>query len=333
MDDIWNELREETELEADVTVHNCFIETRYRGARLDSALAELLNISRAQVQKFIKQGRVSCNGQVEMSPSFKLKGGERLTVYEPPLQPALPKPDPTVPLNIIYEDKAILVLNKDRGQVVHPGAGISGGTLVNGLLAHCRDLSGIGGIERPGIVHRLDKDTSGLLVISKSDAAHLSLCEQFASRQVVKYYEAIVHGVPSPRAGLIEQPIGRHPISRQCMAVRAGGRPSKTEYRTCEVFADKYAHLSIHLFTGRTHQIRVHLSWLGCPLVGDLLYKPKANPWQLQGQALHCYYLSFVHPITGEKMAFRADAPPVMQNILQELRGRYANYLTEFHPF
>ncbi|MGM9999091.1 MAG: RluA family pseudouridine synthase [Candidatus Bruticola sp.] len=333
MDNILDELREDDCLESTETVHTFVVGTHYRGVRLDSALAELLKISRAQVQKLIKDGRVSCNEQKLLSASFKLKGGENLAVNEPPLQPALPMPDPTVPLDIIYEDKDILVLNKGRGQVVHPGAGIREGTLVNGLLAHCHDLSGIGGVERPGIVHRLDKDTSGLLVVSKNDAAHLGLCDQFASRQVVKYYEAIVNGVPQPRCGLIDQPIGRHPVSRQCMAVRSGGRPSKTEYRAWEIFADKYAHLSIHLFTGRTHQIRVHLSWLGYPLLGDPLYKPRSNPWQLQGQALHCYYLSFHHPLTGEVMSFRADAPPVMQNILQELRRRYTDYRTEFQPF
>ncbi len=137
----------------------------------------------------------------------------------------------------------------------------------------------------------------------------------------------------NPKCGLIEQPIARHPVSRQCMAVRANGRPSKTEYRTVEAFSDKYAHLSIHLFTGRTHQIRVHMSWLGHPLVGDLLYKPKSNPWGLQGQALHCYYLSFAHPRTGQKMEFRAPAPKIMQNILEDLRTKYPDCHTSLVPF
>lgn len=313
--------------------HFFTVDLQYKGMRLDSVLAELMHVSRAQIQKWIKQQLVLCQGQIESSPAYKLKGGEKLEVNEPPLLSALPKPDPSVPLDIIYEDSDILVLNKGRGQIVHPGAGVYSGTLVNGLLAHCQDLSGIGGVERPGIVHRLDKDTSGLMVITKNDAAHLNLSEQFANRQVTKYYEALVYGVPKPLCGLIEQPIARHPVSRQCMAVRANGRPSKTQYRTIEAFANKYAHLSIHLFTGRTHQIRVHMSWLGHPLLGDPLYKPKSNPWGLLGQALHCYYLSFSHPLTGEKMEFRAQAPPVFQNILKDLRIQYPGSATTLAPF
>lgn len=313
--------------------HLFTVDTRYKGVRLDSVLSELMDLSRAQVQKWIKQQLILCDGQIEKSPSRKLKGGEKLEVNQPPLLPAVPEPDPSVLLDIIYEDSDILVLNKGRGQIVHPGAGVWNGTLVNGLLAHCHDLSGIGGVERPGIVHRLDKDTSGLIVITKNDSAHLNLSTQFANRLVTKYYEAIVYGVPKLKCGLIEQPIARHPVSRQCMAVRANGRPSKTEYRTVEAFSDKYAHLSIHLFTGRTHQIRVHMSWLGHPLVGDLLYKPKSNPWGLQGQALHCYYLSFAHPRTGQKMEFRAPAPKIMQNILEDLRTKYPDCHTSLVPF
>lgn len=325
--------KEISEPEEEGTEHFFTVDQQYKGARLDCVLAELMDISRAQIQKWIKRQLVLCNGETENSPARKLKGGEKLAVNEPPLLPAAPEPDPKVYLDIVYEDSDILVLNKGRGQIVHPGAGVHSGTLVNGLLAHCSDLSGIGGVERPGIVHRLDKDTSGLIVITKNDAAHLNLSAQFADRLVTKYYEALVYGVPEPKCGLIEQPIGRHPVSRQCMAVWANGRPSKTEYRTVEAFADKYAHLSIHLFTGRTHQIRVHMSWLGYPLIGDPLYKPKKNPWGLQGQALHCYYLSFAHPRTGIKMEFRAQAPLEIQNILQELRSQYPSCYTSLAPF
>lgn len=332
MDNLYLEEKDDCELEEGLK-HHFNVDWQYKGVRLDSVLAELMNVSRAQVQKWIKQQLVLCNEQIESSPSRKLKGGEILEIHEPPLLPAVPEPDPTVPLDIIYEDSDILVLNKGRGQIVHPGAGVRSGTLVNGLLAHCHDLSGIGGVERPGIVHRLDKDTSGLIVITKNDAAHINLCEQFANRMVTKYYEALVYGVPEPKCGVIEQPIGRHPVSRQCMAVRANGRYSKTEYRTVEAFANKYARLSIHLFTGRTHQIRVHMSWMGHPLLGDLLYKPKANPWHLQGQALHCYYLSFAHPRTGEKMAFKATAPQVTRDILEDLRHQYPDSQTALQPF
>ena len=292
------------------------------GGRLDLGLSELMSCSRSRVQKLIKSGKVTCLGKVIDSGSCRLEQGQVLQVELPPLVPAVPLPDPDVLLDIVYEDDSIVVVNKQRGLIVHPGAGVTSGTLVNGLLAHCHDLSGIGGVERPGIVHRLDKDTSGLLVVSKNDAAHLSLSEQFAQRQVTKYYLALVYGVPESAHGLIEQPIGRHPSDRKRMAVCSRGRTAKTEYQVLESFLAKYAWLKIHLFTGRTHQIRVHLAWIGHPLVGDLLYKPRKNPWNLEGQALHCNYLSFRHPKTGAVLEFTAPVPTVLQNILTDLGAK-----------
>ncbi|MBQ7502911.1 RluA family pseudouridine synthase [bacterium] len=290
--------------------------------RLDAALAVYADISRSQVQKWISAGLVFVDGKPGEAAQ-KLKNGQKVSFRRPPLQPALPEADGSIKIDAVYEDKHILVLNKPRGLVVHPGAGVRGGTLVNALLAHCRDLSGIGGVERPGIVHRLDKDTSGLMVVAKDDRSHVNLCEQFASRQVVKHYEALTFGVPKPAQGIIEQPIGRSPRDRKCMAVCSGGRYAKTEYKTTETFGREYAYLRIHIFTGRTHQIRVHLSWLGCPLVGDLLYKTRPNEWGLQGQALHCGFLSFSHPISGERLSFSAQPPKEIADILEELRSSF----------
>lgn len=290
--------------------------------RLDAALSEYTGVSRTQVQKWIGAGRVWVDGRTGEA-SQRLKPGQTVSFRRPPLQPALPEADDSIKIDVVYEDEHILVLNKPRGLVVHPGAGVRGGTLVNGLLAHCRDLSGIGGVERPGIVHRLDKDTSGLMAVAKDDRSHIRLCEQFASRQVTKYYEALTFGVPKPAQGIIEQPIGRSPKDRKCMAVCGGGRSAKTEYKVTEAFGREYAYLHIHLFTGRTHQIRVHLSWLGFPLVGDSLYKPRPNIWNLQGQALHCGFLSFAHPVSGARLSFSAPPPAEIIAILDDLRRRF----------
>lgn len=296
------------------------LDERFSGWRLDAAVSEAAGISRSQAQKWIKSGAVSSLDGSLLDPSSKIKKEMTVRVCPPPLAPAVPQPEAGVPLDIVYEDSSLVVLCKRRGQIVHPGAGVYSGTIVNGLLAHCSDLSGIGGVERPGIVHRLDKDTSGLMVVSKDDASHIELCRQFAAREVTKFYQALVYGVPSPLAGIIEQPIGRHPSQRKCMAVRAGGRYAKTEYKVEEAFGKSYSWLKIHLFTGRTHQIRVHLSWMGHPLVGDPVYKPHSNPWNLTGQALHCCRLEFVHPRSGERMAFEAPPPQEILDILQELR-------------
>ena len=215
-----------------------------------------------------------------------------------------------------------MVVNKARGLTIHPGSGAHGGTLVNALLAYCSDLSGIRGVERPGIVHRLDKDTSGLLVVAKDDRAHVGLSVQFAERSVLKIYQALVHGVP-PARGTVEQPIARHKVHRQRMAVRASGRSARTDYEVLEAFGSEYSLLELHLHTGRTHQIRVHLTWLGFPLVGDPVYGRRPNPWGLHGQALHCRRLGFFHPVLHVPMEFEAPLPGVLQALLDDLRRQY----------
>ena len=297
------------------------VDKKYHKSRLDAVLADMTGVSRSQIQRWINGKHVFVDGN-SAEPSLKLKLGQTISLNRPPLEPAEPKPDPNVPINAVYEDEHILVLNKQRGVVVHPGAGVYSGTLVNGLLAHCRDLSGIGGVERPGIVHRLDKDTSGLMAVAKDDVSHAGLSAQFAERRVTKLYRALTFGVPNPERGIIEQPIGRSSSDRKLMAVRPGGRYAKTEYKVIEPFGKQYSWTELHIFTGRTHQIRVHLTWLGFPIVGDPLYRPRFNEWNLQGQALHCCFLSFCHPVTGKRLEFTAEEPPEIAEILEDLRKR-----------
>ncbi|MDO5296505.1 MAG: RluA family pseudouridine synthase [bacterium] len=288
-------------------------------SRLDVVTAEHLQCSRSQAHDWITSGLLTIDGAVAVKPAEKVKSGQFVEVSRPPLQSAIPQPDKNVIIEAVYEDDMLLVVNKQRGVTVHPGSGTHSGTLVNGLLAYCHDLSGIHGVERPGIVHRLDKDTSGLMVVAKSDQAHLALSRQFADRQVLKIYRAIVHGVP-PESGSINQPIGRHQTDRKKMTVRRDGRPASTDFRVLEQFGREYALVELHLHTGRTHQIRVHMTWLGYPLLGDLVYGKRSNPWNLNGQALHCYRLGFTHPRSGEFLEFTAGMPAVLEGILGDLR-------------
>jgi 23S rRNA pseudouridine1911/1915/1917 synthase len=204
--------------------------------------------------------------------------------------------------------------------VIHPATSHRSGTLVNALLAHCRDLSGIRGVEKPGIVHRLDKDTSGLMVVAKNDLAHLGLTHQFSERQVHKLYTALVHGVPAQGRGRIEQPIARHPVDRLRMAVSSKGKTAISDYEVVEKWTH-FARVEVTLHTGRTHQIRVHMTHLGHPLIGDPLYGRRNNPFGLEGQALHCSQLGFRHPVTHQMLEFRADLPEVLQSILRSLRA------------
>jgi len=288
------------------------------GVRLDLFLASRTGRSRSQVQDWIQQGRVHLQGRPARA-SEKVRPGQAVLLERPPLAPAIPQPEEGLPLDIVYEDAHLLVVNKRRGVTIHPGSGAHSGTLVNALLAHCSDLSGIRGVERPGIVHRLDKDTSGLIVVAKEDQAHVGLSVQFAERSILKIYQALVHGVPPPR-GVIEQSIARHRIHRQRMAIRPNGRSARTDYEVLEAFGQDYALVEMHLHTGRTHQIRVHMTWLGHPLVGDPVYGRRANPWDLRGQALHCRRLGFFHPVLNRPMEFEAPLPEVLARILEDLR-------------
>lgn len=296
------------------------------GERLDVFLAQSLEgLSRSQVQRLIKEGHVAVAGQPVRKPKHKLKGGEEIEVEIPPPEAVSLEPDAAVPFEILYQDEDLVVINKPPGVVIHPAAGHLQGTLVHGLLARIKDLSGVGGELRPGIVHRLDKDTSGVLLVAKHDRAHLALSRQFKDRQVSKVYLALVHGLPAALSGHVDRPIGRHPVERKKMSVHAPqGREAYTEWKVRELFKrSKAALLEVHPLTGRTHQIRVHLASLGHPIVGDALYGgcrptgPKAPR-----QMLHAWRLSFLHPRTGRKLSFEAPLPPDFSKLLEELRAR-----------
>ena len=289
------------------------------GERLDSYLASLpLDFSRARWQKMIKEEQVLRNGK-KTKPSIALQKDDVIAYQIPPAE-ELELAAENIPLDIIYEDGDLLVVNKPQGMVVHPAAGNYHGTLVNGLLHAVKDLSGINGVIRPGIVHRIDKDTSGLLVVAKNDKAHLALSEQLKDHTMARVYYAIVHGVMGEPGGVIDAPIGRHTVQRKKMAVDTkNGKPAVTHYRVLERFCG-YSLLELKLETGRTHQIRVHLSYLGNPVAGDPLYGPKKNPLGLSGQALHAKEITFIHPTTKEKMTFRCDLPDYFENVLAQLR-------------
>lgn len=293
------------------------IEPENAGERLDRFLSSSgIWPSRAFVQKIIEAGGARINGKV-LKPSYRLDAGVVLEVAweEPRPLEVLPE---AIPLEILYEDGDLVVVNKPRGMVVHPAAGNYQGTLVNALLEHCRDLSGIGGIIRPGIVHRLDKDTSGVLVVAKNDLAHLHLAAQIKSRLMKRIYQTLVHGRP-PENGRVEAPIGRHPSQRKKMAVVPNGKPAATNYRVLEYF-QQYAFLEVRLESGRTHQIRVHLSHLGYPVVGDPVYGWKKEAAPIVGQALHAAVLGFTHPRSGVYLEFTTPIPAAMETALQWCR-------------
>jgi 23S rRNA pseudouridine1911/1915/1917 synthase len=299
--------------------------------RLDLYLCrELGGETRSTVQRLIEAGNVLVDGKTAR-PSLKIKGGERIQVEIPPLQPAEPQPE-SIPLEVLYEDADLIVINKAAGMVVHPGAGNSTGTLVNALLAHCRDLSGIGGELRPGIVHRLDKDTSGVLVAAKNDRAHQSLSNQFSVHSVKRIYQALIYGSPKEDTGKIEGIIGRHPTERVRLSGKAkSGRHAVTRWRVKERYA-RVSLVELRLETGRTHQIRVHLSEAGFPLLGDPLY-PDGGRFNnltdaqlrrlitaLGRQALHAHTLGFIHPVTGEYLEFTTDPPEDMAVVIDYLQ-------------
>ncbi len=300
-----------------------------RGARLDQVLAALLpSLSRAMLQRLIRGGHVSVAGGAARA-AYRVRGGERVVVDLPEPEPSRLEPEAR-PLRILHEDEDLVILDKPAGVVVHPGAGARRGTLVHFLLHHCRDLSGIGGEERPGIVHRLDRGTSGVIVVAKNDAAHRSLAAQFKARSVEKTYEALVWGRPRREAGTIDAPIGRHPSARIRMAVRTGGRAARSLYRLVEPLGP-VSLLEVRPETGRTHQIRVHLRSIGHAVVGDRLYggaraasvrdpRSRAALLAYSGLALHARSLAFAHPRTGERCRFEAAKPADLERLLQDLR-------------
>lgn len=289
--------------------------------RVDVFLAELIDdFSRSYIQKGIEEGWVKVNGKT-VKPNYKLKCGD-VVEAQIPAPKALSLEPENIPLDIIYEDQDIIVINKPRGMVVYPAPGNYSGTLVNALLYHAKDLSGINGVLRPGIVHRLDKDTSGAIVVAKNDQAHRALADQFKGKKVKKTYLAIVWGnLPEDRA-TIEAPIGRHPVKRVEMAVDAKhGKEAITHFKVLERFGD-FTFVEVNIETGRTHQIRVHMSYIGHPVVGDPLYSRKKNPFNIKGQALHAFRLGLYHPRSGEFMTFEAPVPEDFNEILNILRRR-----------
>ncbi|WP_373774000.1 RluA family pseudouridine synthase [Streptococcus ferus] len=288
------------------------------GARLDKALADLTSLSRSLANEQIKTGKVLVNGQTQKA-RYAVKEGDVIS-YELPPEEVLDYAAEDIPLEIIYQDEDLAVINKAQGMVVHPSAGHSSGTLVNALLFHIPNLSSINGVVRPGIVHRIDKDTSGLLMIAKNDQAHQALAAELKAQKSLRQYVAIVHGnLPNDR-GLIEAPIGRSDKDRKKQAVTAKGKEAVTRFQVLERFGD-YSFVELTLETGRTHQIRVHMAYIGHPVAGDPLYAPRKT-LNGQGQFLHAQTLGFTHPRTGELLTFTAPPPAIFQETLEKLRKR-----------
>ncbi len=300
------------------------------GLRVDKFLSNLIpELSRSAIKRLVEEGAVSTEGGAPsaLKPKSKVKGGQIIRVIMPEPEPAEPEPQ-KIPINVLYEDDSIIVIDKQAGLVVHPGSGQPDGTLVNALLYHCKDLSGIGGVKRPGIIHRLDKDTTGLMVVAKSDVAHMGLSAQFKEREIRKRYLAICRGIPADRSGIVDEPIGRDPFVRVKMSVNhASGRQAKTGWRLVRALFGA-ALLEVELFTGRTHQIRVHMSHLGHPLLGDTTYRgprsvrtPGGDIVEIGRQMLHSWRLEFSHPVTAEAMSFEAEIPSDMARLIKDLEA------------
>lgn len=290
------------------------------GSRIDVFLAEAMEqLSRSGVQKLIDAGQITRNGKPTKA-NEKLKEGDVIHVTLPDVKEVEILPE-NIPLDILYEDKDVIVVNKPQGMVVHPAPGHLSGTLVNALLYHCgEELSGINGEKRPGIVHRIDKDTSGVLMVAKNDMAHQSLAAQLAVHSITRKYYAIVYNGFPEDTGTVDRPIGRNPQDRKKMAVtEKHSRHAVTHYRVLERM-EKFTLIEAQLETGRTHQIRVHMAYIGHPLLGDPVYGPKKQPIHLEGQALHAKVLGFQHPRTGEYMEFEAPLPPYFEALLERLR-------------
>ncbi len=284
------------------------------GERLDQALAALLpGLSRMQAKRLIQAAAVTVNGE-PCKPAYRVMPGDRLEVELPKAEEPAIRPE-SIPLSLVYEDAYLLAVDKPAGLVVHPGAGHETGTLVHALLARYPEVIDVGGVGRGGIVHRLDKETSGLLLVARDAATHAALQRQFKRRQVSKTYLALVEDRVEPREGIIEAPIGRSKRERKRMAVLHSGRPAVTQYRVLRIFRG-YTLLEVRPHTGRTHQVRVHLAWLGYPVVGDRVYGRQRQPLLPHRHFLHASRLAFVHPVTGEKLELEAPLPPELEEVL-----------------
>ncbi len=287
--------------------------------RIDRLLAEKIpTLSRSYIQKLMKEQQIFVNER-PVKANYKVSAGDSVTVVIPELKEPDIVPE-NIPLDVLYEDTDILIVNKPKGMVVHPAAGHYSGTLVNALMYYCKeDLSGINGVMRPGIVHRIDMDTTGSILVCKNDTAHQKMAEQFKVHDMKRVYHAIVHGVISEDEGTIEGPIGRHPIDRKKMCINhKNGKPAVTHYRVLKRFS-KFTYVECQLETGRTHQIRVHMASIHHPLLGDTVYGPSKCPFPLQGQTLHAKILGIHHPVTGEYLEIDAPLPEYFTNLLEKL--------------
>lgn len=295
--------------------HNFIINEE--SGRLDKVLTDLLpSITRSHIQQWIKEGNVSVNGE-KLKANYKVQSGDEITIVEPELV-SLEVLAENIPIEIVYQDEDVVVVNKPQGMVVHPSAGHQAGTLVNALMYHITDLSGINGTIRPGIVHRIDKDTSGLLMVAKNDAAHEKLAAQLKDKTSLREYIALVHGVIPHEKGTIDAPLGRSKQDRKKQDIIDGGRAAVTHFTVLERFKD-FTLVSLKLETGRTHQIRVHMKYIGYPLAGDPIYGPRKT-LEGKGQFLHAKTLGFKHPTSGEFLTFEAPLPKLFEDTLNNLR-------------
>lgn len=304
------------------------LQVEEKGERIDRYLSQQLpDLSRSRIQQLIEQGNVQVNSKVCTSKKITVQAGDRISLTIPAAKPLDLQPE-AIPLEVLYEDDALIIINKPAGLVVHPAPGHEDGTLVNALLAHCPNLAGIGGVQRPGIVHRLDKDTTGAIAIAKTDQAHQHLQAQLKAKTARRQYLGVVYGSPSADSGTIDQPIGRHPVDRKKMAVvpvDKGGRSAVTHWQVRERLGN-YTLIHFQLETGRTHQIRVHSFYIGHPIVGDPIYSSgRSLGVNLPGQALHAWKLSLQHPVSGEWIEVTAPLPKTLTTLLDVLRRRVTN--------
>ena len=298
------------------------INEEQQGKRIDGVIAEYATeLSRNTVQRLIEEEQIKVNGN-KIKPSYKTNLNDEIDINIPKAKEIDLKPQ-NIPLEVLYEDNDIIVINKPKGMVVHPANGNPDGTLVNAIMAKCKDsLSGIGGEIRPGIVHRLDKDTSGVIIVAKNDKAHIKLSEDLKKHKIKKTYIALVRGIIKENEATINMPIGRSKQDRKKMAVDKNGKEAITHFKVLKRYNEKYTLLEINIETGRTHQIRVHLSHIGYPIIGDTTYSNGKNEWGVIGQCLHAKSLKFEHPITGKEMLIEADLPEYFQKILEKLEGK-----------